>query len=445
MTTPQVQKDLVIDGKYRLVEKLGEGGIGSVWLAFQELVERKVAVKFLRGELAQEHRDRFLLEAQALGRLSHPNCITIFDFGWSEPLQALYLVMEYLEGESLAEWRDRQMPFGDVVEISKQIANALAYAHHQNVLHRDLKPENVMLVKTFTGQTAVKVLDFGLARLGNQQQRLTKTGEIFGTPAYMSPEQIRGSRNAGPRTDVYALGVMMWEMIEGKLPYEEANNAFDLMVMQMSQPFPPMSRHAPHELQRIVMRCVQKEEGARYATALELWEDLDKVGSGLDDSSSTTFEMSPHPRDTIQAPPPNKFRENAVTMLDERAQALPKSGPVPIPTMVPDPSGPIPINRRDPSSGAIPTQARDPSSGPIPTQTRDVSGPIPTHHRYDPTPSGPIRRQTHPGRETGDSSRESDLSSKLSGVDWQYVGLVIGGGASVVAVLFFLAYLFIHQ
>src|SRR5690606_29796372 len=122
------------------------------------------------------------------------------DFGYSESMSALYLVMEYLEGEPLSDWRGRGVAFGDVIQIGKQIANALAYAHHQNVFHRDLKPENVMLVPTFTGELIVKVLDFGLARLGrsDDDRRLTKTGEVFGTPAYMSPEQIRGTRHAGP-------------------------------------------------------------------------------------------------------------------------------------------------------------------------------------------------------------------------------------------------------
>ena len=159
----------VIEGKYRLEQKLGEGGIGTVWSANQELVQRKVAVKFLKG-VSPALKQRFLVEAQALGKLNHPNCITIHDFGYSDDLDVLYLVMEFLEGETLREWSEGRgsIPFGDLIAISKQIATAFAYAHHQGVYHRDIKPDNVFLARGFTGELFVKVLDFGMARMGEQ-------------------------------------------------------------------------------------------------------------------------------------------------------------------------------------------------------------------------------------------------------------------------------------
>ena len=297
-----------IEGKYRLVRQLGEGGIGTVWIGWQDLVQRDIAVKFLKGELEAEQRQRFLLEARALGRLNHPNCITIYDFGYSEPHGALFLVMEYLQGEPLSDWRGRGMPAGDVIEISKQIANALAYAHHQGVYHRDLKPENVMLVPTFTGETLVKVLDFGLARLGShaEDDRLTKTGEIFGTPAYMSPEQIRGTRNAGPASDIYSLGIMMYEMIERRLPFDNMPS-FDLMMAHVTKPIPPFRRDVPPDLAKIVLKCLEKDPARRYATALDLWKALSGLVVGLEEDSSMAFVVVDAPDKTLEGTPPAPY------------------------------------------------------------------------------------------------------------------------------------------
>jgi len=332
MTTRDFAAGDVVDGKYRLARQLGEGGIGTVWIGWQELVQRDVAVKFLKGELEAEQRQRFLLEARALGRLNHPNCITIYDFGYSEPHAALFLVMEYLDGEALSEFRGRSVPTPDVIEIAKQIANALAYAHHQGVFHRDLKPENVMLVPTFTGETLVKVLDFGLARLGTytDDNRLTKTGEIFGTPAYMSPEQIRGTRNAGPPSDIYSLGIMMYEMLERRLPFENMAS-FDLMMAHVTKPIPPFRRQVRPDLAAVVLKCLQKNPTDRYASALDLWKALSSLGGTLDEDSSMAFAEVDAPDRTFEGTPPTPFvPSDFESTLDDDSETQQTKLPAPV-------------------------------------------------------------------------------------------------------------------
>ncbi len=251
--------------------------MGTVWKAWQSDAERWVAVKMLKGTTGEMQRKRFALEGRALGRLNHPNCLNMHEFGYSEDHAAYYLVMEYLEGITLGAWMERRLPIADIIEITSQVSTALAYAHHQGVVHRDLKPENVMLVDVGHGRKLVKVLDFGLARLtGDDDQRMTKTGEIFGTPVYMSPEQVRGSRNAGPKSDIYSLGIMLYEMLEKRLPFD-CESSFDFLMAHVSQPVPPVARtDAPPALREVVARCVSKEPEDR-PDAFTLWGELRAV------------------------------------------------------------------------------------------------------------------------------------------------------------------------
>lgn len=263
----------VINGKYRLDRELGSGAIGTVWKAWHQQPGRWVAFKVLKGRTGEAERKRFAVEAQAMGRLNHPNCTKLYEFGYSEEEKCFYLVMEYLQGITLGRLIDDGMPPSDIVALSSQIATALAYAHHQGVVHRDLKPENVMLVDAVGGEKLVKVLDFGLARVADDDQRMTKTGEIFGTPAYMSPEQVRGSRNAGPPSDLYSLGMMMYEMLERRLPWD-CQTSFDFLTAHVTQPPGPLTRlDVPPALRELVMQLLEKEPSAR-PTAIELWRAL---------------------------------------------------------------------------------------------------------------------------------------------------------------------------
>lgn len=266
----------VIAGRYRLEHPLGEGAIGAVWSARQTLVERTVAIKFLKGPVTGAQRERFLREAQALGRLNHPNCITVHDFGYSQEHDTAFLVMEHLEGQPLSDWRGTDTPLADVVGVMKQVATGLAYAHHQGVCHRDLKPENVFLARSFEGGHVVKVLDFGLALVTGASRRITAQGEVFGTPVYMSPEQIRSAANAGPQADIYAFGVMLFELLDGRVPYLE-DDVLGTLMRHLNEPAPQLKREVPSSLAHIVDKCLEKDPENRYPTGAELYAALSKV------------------------------------------------------------------------------------------------------------------------------------------------------------------------
>jgi len=275
----------VIEGKYRLERELGAGGMGAVWLATQIMVDRKVAVKLLHPAFMDQDdlQARFEVEARAIGRLNHPNCITLYDFGFSSDLKAFYTVIEYINGVSLDKRLSSSVPLTEVISIVKQIALALDHAHHQGILHRDLKPENVMLAKMTDGSELVKVLDFGIARIvkgdneSEEAQRITKAGEVFGTPAYMSPEQARSTRQLGPPADLYSLGVMFYELVAGNLPFF-ANSAFDLLMMHVTKPVPPIIRRdVPEEIKLIIYRLMDKEPANRFQSGRDLSRALDAV------------------------------------------------------------------------------------------------------------------------------------------------------------------------
>lgn len=257
-----------IDGRYRVERFIGAGTMGAVYEATQLAVGRRVAVKVLNSALKthDEVRERFHLEAQAIAALNHPNCITLFDFGYSDRLGALYMVIEYLEGRTLQdlifEGIDAELAF----DVARQIADVCAHAHEAGILHRDLKPENVMVVDGPAGEPVVKVLDFGLARIfdaATDDTRLTRQGQLFGTPAYMSPEQCGGALDVTAAVDVYALGISLYEMLTGELPFE-SNNVAEILVMHARKPAPPLDApDAPPEVVDLVERMLRKDPERR--------------------------------------------------------------------------------------------------------------------------------------------------------------------------------------
>ncbi len=307
--TAETKRGTVIEGKYRLERELGAGGMGAVWLATQLMVDREVAVKLLHPAFLDQDdlQARFEVEAKAIGRLNHPNCITLYDFGYSEELGAFYTVIEYIKGVSLDRRLGQRMALDDVVSIIKQVAMALGHAHHQGILHRDLKPENIMLAEMTDGTEIAKVLDFGIARIvkGDQSssdtQRITKAGEVFGTPAYMSPEQARSVRELTPATDLYALGVMFYELVVGRLPFF-AESAFDILMMHVTKPVPAIVRaDVPEEVKRIIYRLLEKEPEKRFQTCKDLILALKRLDlTTLQEVSVNEFEaaeteMGPNP------------------------------------------------------------------------------------------------------------------------------------------------------
>ncbi|TXD34571.1 protein kinase [Lujinxingia vulgaris] len=264
----------VIENKYRLDEQIGHGGMGAVYRGTQLMVDRPVAVKLLHPNFAHQKnvQARFEVEARAIGRLNHPNCITLYDFGYSADLNAFYTVVEYIDGTPLDELVNQRMPLRTVVTILRQIASALDHAHHHGILHRDLKPENIMLARQTDGSEAVKVLDFGIAQIMTgeseddddfEADRLTRAGELFGTPPYMSPEQAQSSRTLTPATDLYSMGIIAYELIENRLPFF-ADTPLDILMMHIQQAPPPMRRAGiPDALRSAVMSLLAKDPAAR--------------------------------------------------------------------------------------------------------------------------------------------------------------------------------------
>jgi tRNA A-37 threonylcarbamoyl transferase component Bud32 len=210
------------DHRYKIEEVIGEGGMGVVYRARHKIIAKKVAVKVLRADMARDKEilERFLQEARAASSIGNAHIVDISDFG-ELPDGSTYIVMEFLEGKSIAAMFEggKRMPVQRICHIAAQIADGLAAAHGRGIIHRDLKPDNIFLVKRGHQNHFVKVLDFGIAKVGGANSKLTKTGMVFGTPYYMSPEQAAG-QTIDARTDIYALGIIMYEMFTGQVPFD---------------------------------------------------------------------------------------------------------------------------------------------------------------------------------------------------------------------------------
>ena len=232
----------VIDGKYRLDGLIGEGGMGSVHRATQLAVNRPVAVKVLKqipGVENDQLSQRFKREALATSRLRHPNTVQVIDFG-ETPAGMLYLVLELLEGAPLSHVvaREAPLPLERIANIGKQIAKSLAEAHELGIVHRDLKPDNVFICQYHGDNDVTKVMDFGIARLMTADVSMTRTGMMIGTPKYMAPEQAMGKK-VGPTADLYALGVILYEMLTGRPPFS-ADSPMALAMAHVNEPPPPL-------------------------------------------------------------------------------------------------------------------------------------------------------------------------------------------------------------
>ena len=289
----------VFDGKYRLDERLGGGGMGTVYRATHLLIDRVVAVKvlsqrFVGDETAQQ---RFRREARASGRMQHPNAVTVNDIGATED-GWLYIVMELLEGQTLRDLLAREAPLDPARAVSfmLQASAAVGAAHDAGMIHRDLKPANIFIEQRPNLAAVAKVLDFGVAKFAVEEQdddykTLTQVGAIIGTPRYMSPEQCSGAAPLTPASDVYSLGIILYEMLTGSVPFS-ANTPLALALKQVSEPPRPpheIVASTPVELERVVLHALTKEPRARPADANEFRLELLAVaaGLGLEHSDST--------------------------------------------------------------------------------------------------------------------------------------------------------------
>jgi eukaryotic-like serine/threonine-protein kinase len=357
-----------INGRYRVISLIARGGMGKVFKAEQSALGRTCALKVLspkyQGERDPEFHRRFSLEAATASKLNHPNTVTIFDHGKCDEHGVYFIAMEYLNGRTLHQMlhAERPVPEPRANRIAQQICRSVAEAHALGVVHRDLKPGNVMLLERDDEQDVVKVLDFGLVKdVSGQQEELTQTGLFMGSPKYMSPEQITAG-DISPRTDIYALGVILYEMLCGAVPFDKKASMNTLMA-HVNEPPPPMGQMNPaviisKPMESIVMRCLEKDPGKRFATMRELLNALKRSAGDI----TGTFESLP--QITLDA-----------AMLAQREAALSRRGSDPKgPTSTPPPSwsGAARANSAMTSANAIDSLAPPPAP---PTFTGALSSP----------------------------------------------------------------------
>ena len=296
-------QDRIIGGRFRVVQLIGKGGMGSVYEARHLSLPRTYAIKILLADLATDAGfiERFRREAIAMSKIDHPNVIRITDYGETGD-GSVYLVMEFLEGDGLDDVLSRRgkLPVERALTILAQVSDALEVAHQEGVIHRDLKPENILLTSRHGRKDFVKLLDFGIAKVRTPEfdgTPLTIQGEVFGTAEYMSPEQATGKPQDG-RSDIYALGCLLYELLTGEPPF--LGSAVEVLRSHVfTDPQPPSSRmpggRLMPELDTLVMRCLAKEPADRYQTCAELRQDLVRVRAA---SYSFTEELAQKSRVT---------------------------------------------------------------------------------------------------------------------------------------------------
>jgi beta-lactam-binding protein with PASTA domain/tRNA A-37 threonylcarbamoyl transferase component Bud32 len=275
----------LFDGRYRLERRIGTGGMADVYLAEDETLHRQVAIKILADRYTQDEGfvERFRREATAAAGLNHPNIVSIYDRGESDG--TYYIAMEYIDGPTLKEEITSRAPLpeAEAVGYAQQVLQALEFAHRRGVIHRDIKPHNMML----TEDGLLKVTDFGIARAANQVE-MTEVGSIVGTAQYLSPEQARG-QTVGPQSDIYSLGVVLYEMLTGEVPFT-GSSAVEIAMKQVNErPVPPSQKNRliSPAVEAIVMRALAKDPAMRFRSAREMADELERARRGLGVSQDT--------------------------------------------------------------------------------------------------------------------------------------------------------------
>jgi serine/threonine protein kinase len=418
--SPPREGDLIA-GRYRLLRQIGGGAMGHVWAARHELLERDFALKIasVPTRSGAQLRARFLREAQIIGRLRHPNVVDVADVGELDGGGCLYLAMELLEGQSLAQRIEDKGPLdpSETLAIAIEVCRGLAAAHAAGVVHRDVKPENIFLARSSTGGIVPKLVDFGISKRDGSSI-VTLPGQLFGTPAYMSPEQALGELDIDHRTDLWSLGVVLFEMLTATHPFT-ADSYPALLPRIAEHPTPPLPPDVPASVQAIVMRCLEKSRQSRFPSADALREALEEaqldLGVPVSRRSTPPVERPHHALPAYAAPqsPARLLRRAripgalllvlgaAVTLVSIRRTppAPSASPPAPVQAAIsaapaatastlatPEPSAPVPIAAPLPSPARVDPPAPAATQAPLPARKAPAT---PTATTQPSTPAKP--------------------------------------------------------
>jgi len=344
---PFIGRD-ILDGQFQILQKIGSGGMGAVYKAMQREMNRMVGVKILHPKLANRKDlvSRFRREARAMSQLTHPNTVKVFLYGELDD-GSFYIIMEFLEGKNLNQAVRSEGPFAveRALPILIQASGALDEAHSAGIIHRDLKPENIFLVQSGGLRDFPKVLDFGLAKVGERQMRpgsviLTQEGMVFGTPEFMSPEQAQG-KTLSPASDIYSLAVILYEVLTGKLPFD-AKSAMDFIQLHVTGKPIPLNQRVPGKtfpaaLEQIVGRALAKRPDERFPSAAEFASVMQAVLQGGQSQSRTAAgasatsdrPLSPFAQAPTPAPLATGPRVNAAAVTVPMAAPPVVAGPPP--------------------------------------------------------------------------------------------------------------------
>ncbi len=396
-----------LDGRYYVEKKIGEGGMGVVFAARHAVIERPLAIKVLKREAMRDAATarRFVQEAKAASRIGHPNIIDVTDFG-TTPDGMTYSVMEYVGGQTLgaAIREGAPLTMGRAARIAVQLARALGAAHDKGIVHRDLKPENVFLVDRDGRPDFVKIVDFGIAKVTRVGQsldepRLTRVGSVFGTPEYMAPEQAAGKSDTDGRVDIYALGVILYQMVTGRLPHK-GESMVRTLAMQMLDPAEPPSKVRPDlgilpELEALIMKALAKKREQRFQTMGELVAELERLqaSAGLS-STGPVYALAPLPPGAdpalATAPAPTTPYPAAATAAATPYPAAAASTPYPA-AAASEPATPwpppAPVTQLPAPTPVTPLPA---PVTPLPAPTPTTPLPAPVTRLPAPTPTTPL-------------------------------------------------------
>lgn len=314
----------VLEGKYKIGSMIGTGGMGVVYEGTHKGISRKVAVKFLSPEACGSHeaRQRFINEAKIAASLGHMNIVAVHDMGETSD-DVPYIVMDYLEGESLSDLLERELalPVERAVDIALQVLDGLHAVHSRGIVHRDLKPGNVFLALQSGGQEIVKLLDFGISRLSvvptDQESRLTEAGKVYGTPFYISPEQAKGRLDADHRADLYSVGILLYEMTTGKLPFTSISYT-SLMVDIITKPPPDPRDYAPElpvNLVAVINRALSKNPSMRFESAQHMAQALEPF-RGHDSKPASRKPSKSGTRTRSSTPPKGRESPTGYRVVD---------------------------------------------------------------------------------------------------------------------------------